>query len=141
MSPTPNDHLSARFPVAIKGVLLFGSRCVLLKNERREWELPGGKLEPKEDPVACLGREIEEELGVAVEVGPILDCWLYNILGKVEVVIVTYACRPVAGTASEMLRISHEHKELGLFGLDELVRLPMPDGYRASIRRAAALGR
>jgi A/G-specific adenine glycosylase len=33
------------------------------------WEFPGGKLEPGEDLVSCLQREIHEELKVAVSVG------------------------------------------------------------------------
>lgn len=33
------------------------------------WELPGGKVEPGEDPVDALHREISEELGVAVRLG------------------------------------------------------------------------
>ena len=71
-----------RFPVSVKGVLLEDDRVVLLLNERDEWELPGGRLERGEDPVACLEREFAEELGAEIVADGMLDCWLYQPLPR-----------------------------------------------------------
>lgn len=38
------------FPVSVKGVVVRDGRVLLLRNERDEWELPGGKLELGEEP-------------------------------------------------------------------------------------------
>ncbi len=34
------------------------------------WEFPGGTLEPGETMQACIARELQEELGVEIRVGP-----------------------------------------------------------------------
>ena len=126
-----SDGLAARFPVSVKGVVARDGRFVLLKNERDEWELPGGRLEAGEDPVPALKRELEEELGIAAEIGDLLDCWRYPVLPTREVLIVTFGVLPMA---ERELTLSNEHKELGRFAPAEIGGLKMPEGYRRSIR-------
>ena len=128
---TPSDALATHFPVSIKGVLAVGGKVVLLRNERDEWELPGGKLEAGEDPRACVEREMLEELNVHATATRPLDVWLYDILGQVEVLIVTYAMQPLG--ADTVLHISDEHRELGLHPLEEIAALNMPEGYKRAI--------
>jgi 8-oxo-dGTP pyrophosphatase MutT (NUDIX family) len=125
------DGAAQRYPVSVKGVVIDGGRVALLKNERDEWELPGGKLELREDPRSCVEREIFEELGWVVEAEEILDCWQYEVKPGVVVLIVTYGCRR---TGTEVLGLSDEHVASGLFAVEEIDQLRMPEGYRASIR-------
>lgn len=120
--------------VSVKGVLFVGGDVVLLKNERDEWELPGGRLEAGEEPGSCLAREISEELGIDAVVEDLLDCWRYPVLPGKEVLIITFGVRPLV---SAELHLSHEHKALGRFALNEIAGLPMPEGYRRSIRHWA----
>src|SRR6185503_5489107 len=102
------DNLAYRFPVSVKGVVLRDSRVILLRNARDEWELPGGKLEPGEDPEASVRREILEELGLAVQPDRLLDTWVYDIDRTVHVLIVTYGCRELS---RQTPRLSDEHQE------------------------------
>ena len=103
-----------------------------------EWELPGGKLEGGESLEACLVREIREELGVTATTGALLDAWIYRPFPDtldVEVLVVTYGCH--ADPVDE-IRWTAEHRGGLLAPIEDLARLPMPEGYRRSIRAWAA---
>jgi len=135
MRSPPRDNNAYRFPVTVKGVLIRGGNVVLLRNERDEWELPGGKLEPSESPEECLAREIAEELALAIEPLSILDSWVYTIVPGVHVLVLTYGCLE---SSRDEAALSDEHKELRWFKLAEVDSLRMPEGYKASIRSWSA---
>lgn len=126
----PQDNKAYRFPVSVKGIVYYNGKVVLLKNERDEWELPGGKLELGESPEICVVREIEEELGLTTKVGPLLDSWVYHIFEGVDVLILTYGCYP---TPFAEVTHSPEHKAVGQFSPEEIPDLRMPEGYKKSI--------
>ena len=60
------------------GLLFSGDRLLIAQRPPGThlagfWEFPGGKLSQGEDWEACLRRELAEELGVLVQVGPLFE--------------------------------------------------------------------
>lgn len=136
VTDSPRDNEAYRFPVSVKGVVIREGKVVLLRNEREEWELPGGKLEPFEAPEVCVAREISEELGLQVEPARLLDAWVYEIAARVRVLIVTYGCRETREVGAVL---GDEHRELRWFPLAEVRGLRMPEGYKASVAAWAGI--
>ncbi len=120
--------------VSVKAVILDSGRVLLLANDRGEWELPGGRVDPGETEPAALVREIEEELGVAARLGPRLAEELFEVIPGRHVRIVSYGCE-IDGAFS--LRLSDEHRDLlwapvGAGG-DLPGDLPIPGVYRRAV--------
>jgi 8-oxo-dGTP pyrophosphatase MutT (NUDIX family) len=68
------------------------------RTDRAYWLLPGGGMEADETEVGCLAREVQEETGVAVAVGPLL-CREPTPPGDVYHTFNTYLCTPINGAA------------------------------------------
>ncbi|MDT8069408.1 MAG: NUDIX domain-containing protein [Terriglobia bacterium] len=59
----------------VAGLIVRGSQMLICQRTKHQpmplqWEFPGGKIEPGEEPPAALERELEEELGIRAAVGP-----------------------------------------------------------------------
>lgn len=130
-SQTPGRPSDARWPVSIKGVVTASGRVLLLLNERDEWELPGGRLEPGESPPGCVEREIREETGLTVTATGVVDTWVYPVRQDRSVLIVTYRCDDL--TVVPALRVSDEHRTARWVPLEICDTYPMPAGYLRSI--------
>ncbi len=96
------------------------------------WEFPGGKLEDGETPDAALAREIEEELGVEIEVGELFDSTT-TIVDGLEITLSCYFVRPVA----EAPQFSTDHDELGWFERERLVWLNWAAPDLPAVRKLA----
>lgn len=124
-------HLEYVMPVSVKAVVDFQGRIPLLRNERDEWELPGGKLEVGETLEDTVRREVREELTLTISDLRLAHAWVYPITPARHVLVIAYAARHLGpGTP----QLSHEHKELGLFAPEETDMLNMPEPYKTAIR-------
>ena len=120
-----------KLPVSVKGVLLVDGKAVLLRNERGEWELPGGRMDPRETHKQTLVREFREELAIDVEPQDLIDGYVFEVIPSKFVSIVTYGCR-LRGEFKPAL--SEEHTTFGLHALADLEKIPLPAGYARSIK-------
>lgn len=75
MSP---QQIPQKAPVEVVAAVIFQNGRLLLTQRSHPpkleglWEFPGGKCEPGERPAQSLKRELSEELGIEVHVGPLL---------------------------------------------------------------------
>ena len=131
---------SYRIPVSVKGVVFEGDSVWLRKNERNEWELPGGKIDSEELPEAAVVRELKEELGFNVEVVDIIQSHLLKIPNSLDeakgVLILTFSCKLLSKSGGFELQGEAGTAEFRKFTLKELGSINSQQFYKEAIVKA-----
>jgi NAD+ diphosphatase len=112
--------------VVRNGRVLLGRRA--REPRRNTWDLPGGFLEPDETPEQAVRRELREETGLEIGVGPYLGSFV-DEYGADTTLTIVFRCSVEGGEE----RPDDDVEELRWFPLDQL-----PPGEELSFRNVAA---
>jgi 8-oxo-dGTP diphosphatase len=142
------EESARRYPerpvVGVGAVVLTEGRVVLIKRRFEplagQWSLPGGALELGETLEAGVAREILEETGLEVEVGPVIEVFDRILLDedrkvRYHYVLVDYLCRPVGGR----LQYGSDVADVVLANPDQLDEYRLTPKAAAIIRRAVEM--
>jgi 8-oxo-dGTP diphosphatase len=112
----------------VAAALVDGERRILLQRRAPGramaglWEFPGGKVEEGERPEAALARELEEELGIAVEPGSLTPAAFASADNDGRhMLLLLYLCREWRGEPRPL-----DASALKWVRPDQMGSLPMP---------------
>jgi 8-oxo-dGTP diphosphatase len=140
MKPTP---ATLRARVAAKAAIFRGEQILLLHRSLDAadpgiWDLPGGVVAPGESLARAARREVREETGVAVRIGPMYHAEVFGSFsrgGKIRPTVgVFFHCR---APKVERLRLDrNEHSEYAWVALDDLRDYPTVPYLSRAVRAA-----
>jgi len=121
-----------------RGLVLAAQRSAAMSLPLK-WEFPGGKIRSGESPEACLHRELNEELGIAVSVHEALASATHRYPGF-TVTLHPFRCAMESGTLA-----LHEHAAVLWLAPEKLLALdwaeadlPVIEAYLAQRAQARA---
>lgn len=129
-------------PIVGVGAIVLRDHDVLLVRRGKEplkgvWSLPGGALELGENLEDGIRREVREEVGLEVEVGPIVEVFeriTPDEKGAIRYhyVLIDYLCRPTGGT----LVAADDADDARWFAVNELKNIDITEGTPPVIEKA-----
>jgi RimJ/RimL family protein N-acetyltransferase/8-oxo-dGTP pyrophosphatase MutT (NUDIX family) len=107
---------------------------------KREWDLPGGVVDPDESPARCVVREVEEELGLTVQpLGLLAVDWMPPWLGWRDAVLLVFDLG--SGSSDLTERAVLEEREIrGVHWADDSLWAERVAPYTARLLRSIAQG-
>lgn len=120
------------FSVSVKGVLGYNHQYLLRKNQRKEYELLGGRLEASDVSIQHRLRVefLEESQIMITDIKP-REPWLY-ICGINNIIIIPYTCKVYKNEIPKDMN-DLDGGELQWFYADDLNVISLPQGYRDTI--------
>jgi 8-oxo-dGTP diphosphatase len=129
--------------VGVGAVVLEGDRVLLVKRGQAplkgHWSLPGGAVEIGETLEQAIAREVLEETGITIEVGPIvevLDRISRDVEARVEhhFVLIDFVARPIGG----VLEGGSDADEAAWVAVGDLAKYDVAAVTAGVIRKAAS---
>jgi 8-oxo-dGTP diphosphatase len=142
----PSRVYPARPIVGVGAVIVMDEKIVLIKRRFEplagQWSLPGGSLEVGETLEAGVAREMFEETGLHVDVGPVVDVFDRILLDgehkvRYHFVLIDYLCTPRGG----QLRAASDVADVALVAPDALGPYRLTPKADSVIRKALVLWR
>ncbi len=113
----------------VAGILIKDGKALIGQRPEHKslpgvWEFPGGKIEMGEIPTVALARELQEELGIDAQIGPLRFATTHNY-GDVGVLLLFYEVRFWKGEPK-----TQHHLELQWATPDDLKSMNLPEANR-----------
>lgn len=125
--------------LSCKAIAIEDGKIWLRRNERGEWELPGGRLDEHEQPEDTVARELREEIG-ATEIDALrlvdVGIWRKDFGTNTHVGIITFCCEITRRDGRFEHRGEAGDAEFVCITLDEALMLPnLPDIYKRALQK------
>ena len=122
--------------IAQKAIIVNNNKVLLLRDPRMDeviWEIPGGRMNIDEEPKEAVAREIREELGIEIVVGPVLhmEQFIQGNEGKRAFVIV-YTCE-MKDPSAQITISEDEVCEVAWIAAEELSKYPLFPEYKRAL--------
>jgi len=128
-APLPHKHIGV-------AVIWNDQNQILIDRRKQEgllgglWEFPGGKIEPDESVEDCIRREIQEELGIQIDVGDLLTT-VTHTYSHFKVTLNVHHCTHLSGVPQPI-----ECDEIRWVTMETIEEYPFP---KANIQIIEAL--
>lgn len=133
------DSGKARVP-CVGAVVLDAGRLLLVRRANEPaagtWSLPGGRVEPGEEPTAAVLREVAEETGLRVVITGLIGSVELSAGPGVVYAVDDFSCRALGGG---VLGAGDDATDVGWFGPREVAALPCSPGLVQSLREWGVL--